>query len=689
MLSHALSRALLLSLLLVGACSSDEADQSRLTYTRPYPEDPFPVDTSILERDVMAGVSRVPPNPDRNAYFGDLHVHTTWSADAFAFGTTARPRDAYRYARGQPLAHPAGFEMKLRQPLDFYAITDHALFLGMVAALADTSTEVSKLDFAQPVHDLNADGNASVISTLKRLMLFRDLIPKMMAAVQDGVLSREQVLRINKTAWLDTIEAADEFYEPGAFTTFVAFEYTPSVPSGGSLHRNVIFRGSDRLPAEPFSRYASRDPEGMWVWMDDLRDQGIEALAIPHNSNASNGQQFALVDWAGDPLDDEYVARRARNEPLVEITQVKGTSETHPALSDNDEWADFEIKPFVGSSDRIGETDGSYVRKALRDGIALQESGIGNPFKLGFVAATDTHVGATTDDEENFYSKIGVIDATSELRGSTPLPWWQAPLLQWLAPNLVADVGGRTYVNAATRTFGASGLTGVWAEENTRESIYDAFRRRETFATSGPRIRVRFFAGYGLDESLLDDPHAVRRAYASGVAMGSDLQADLARPPRFYAHTTRDPLGAPLQRLQIIKGWVEGDETFEKVYDVACSDGAKVDPQSHRCPDNLASVDLSNCSITAGVGAGELAAVWQDPDFDPQQRAFYYVRALENPTCRWSTWDALRRGVEPRPDLHATLQERAWSSPIWVDPAAPLSDAPTAPAASSVGKNKG
>jgi len=679
-MTRGMTRTLLLPLVLLLACNSEEPDQNRVAATRPYPDNPFPVDTAILERNVPIEASQVPPEPDRNAYFGDLHVHTTWSADAFAFGTTARPRDAYRYARGQPLAHPAGFEMQLRQPLDFYAITDHALFLGMVAALADTSTEVSKLEFAQPVHDLNADGNTSIFSTLQRLMLFRDLIPKMMAAVQDGTLSRSQALEINKTAWLDTIEAADEFYEPGVFTTFVGFEYTPSFPSGGSLHRNVIFRGSDRLPAEPFSRYASRNPEGMWVWMDGLRDQGIEALAIPHNSNASNGQQFALVDWAGDPFDDEYVARRARNEPLVEITQVKGTSETHPALSDNDEWADFEIKPFVGSSSRIGDPDGSYVRKALRDGIALQESGIGNPFKLGFVAATDTHVGATTDDEENFYSKIGLIDATPELRGSAPLPWWQAPLLQWLAPNLVAEVGDQTYVNAATRTFGASGLAGVWAEENTRESIYDAFRRRETFATSGPRIRIRFFAGNDLDKTLLDDPHAVRRAYADGVAMGGDLQADRVRAPRFFAHTTRDSLSAPLQRLQIVKGWVEGRETFEKVYDVACSDGGKVDLRTHRCPDNLARVDLRTCSITPDVGAGELAAVWRDPDFDPQQRAFYYARVLENPTCRWSTWDALRRGVEPRPDLHATLQERAWSSPIWLDPAPGPGDSPPTPA---------
>ena len=660
----------LLLLLAIPACNrGDSSDESPQMKGRPYPPEPFPISNEIIERRPAASGESLPaPNADRNAYFGDLHVHTTWSMDAFAFGTTVTPRDAYRYARGEAIPHPAGFEMQLREPLDFYAITDHALFLGLAAEAADASTEFSKLEVAQPLHDLNADGNKGVFSILKRLRLFSDFIPAVLEGLLDGSIDPELPRRVTKTAWLDSIEAADEFNDPGAFTTFVAFEFTPSAIDGGSLHRNVFFRGSARVPAEPFSRYNSRNPEGLWEWMDGLRAQGIEALAIPHNSNASNGQTFKLADWAGDPLDNDYAEQRIRNEPLVEITQVKGTSETHPALSDTDEWANFEIKPFVGSSLKISEPRGSYVRNALRDGIAFEEAGIVNPFKFGFIAASDTHVGATTDDESNFHSKIGLLDATPQLRGSTPLPWWRAQALKWLRPKFVQEVEGRSYSQTPTRTFGASGLAAVWAEENTRESIYQAFRRKETFATSGPRIRVGFFAGYDLDQSLLDDRDAIRKAYASGVPMGGDLPGGGENPPRFFAYAMRDAQSAPLQRLQIVKGWAADGETFEKVYDVACSDGGTPDPKTHRCPDNGARVDLRDCSYSQEVGAGQLIALWQDPGFDPDQRAFYYVRALENPTCRWSTWDALRSGVEPRPDLHATLQERAWSSPIWYAP---------------------
>jgi hypothetical protein len=660
----------LLLLMAIFACnrgnSTDGGPQMR---SRPYPPEPFPIGNEIIERPAAASdESRSAPNPARNAYFGDLHVHTTWSMDAFAFGTTVTPRDAYRYARGEAIPHPAGFEMQLREPLDFYAITDHALFLGLAAEAADTSTDFSKLEVARPMHDLNVEGNKGVLSILKRLRLFSDFIPAVLEGLLDGSIDPELPRQVTKTAWLDTIEAADEFNEPGAFSTFVAFEFTPSATDGGSLHRNVFFRGSARVPAEPFSRYNSRNPEGLWDWMDGLRAQGIEALAIPHNSNASNGQMFKLADWARDPLDNDYAERRIRNEPLVEITQVKGTSETLPALSDTDEWANFEIKPFVGSSLEISEPRGSYVRSALRDGIAFEEAGIVNPFQFGFIAASDTHVGATTDDESNFHSKVGLLDATPELRGSTPLPWWQAQPLKWLRPQLVQEIEGRSYSRTPTRTFGASGLAAVWAEENTRESIYQAFRRKETFATSGPRIRVRFFAGHDLDPSLLDDRQAIRRAYANGVPMGGDLPRGGADSPGFFTYAMRDAQSAPLQRLQIVKGWSANGETFEKVYDVACSDGGKPDSKAHRCPDNGARVDLDDCSVTQGVGAGQLSALWRDPDFDPDQRAFYYVRALENPTCRWSSWDALRSGVEPRPDLHATLQERAWSSPIWYAP---------------------
>jgi hypothetical protein len=403
--------------------------------------------------------------------------------------------------------------------------------------------------------------------------------------------------------------------------------------------------------------------------MDALRDRGIESLAIPHNSNGSNGQMFKLVDWAGNPLDDAYGEQRSRNEPLVEITQVKGTSETHPSLSETDEWAGFEITPFRVATMLPSAPPGSYVRDALRRGIDLEADGVTNPYDFGIVGASDTHTAATSDDESNYFAKLGLLDAEAARRGSVPMSFIEATLTRFVASDLVTEIDGKSYQNSASSTYGASGLAGVWAEENTRGSLYDAFRRKETFATSGPRIPVRFFAGQGISEGLIGRPDMIKRAYDGGVPMGSDLVVYSGSEPRFLVWAARDPSNAPLQRIQIIKGWEEGGETFEVISDVACSDGGKVNPKTRRCPENGAKVSLLDCSITADVGDGELVAVWTDPDFDPTQRAFYYARVLENPTCRWSTWDAIREGATPRSDLAKTIQERAWSSPIQVRPA--------------------
>ncbi len=608
---------------------------------------------------------RPPPNPDRSAFFGDLHVHTTYSFDAFAFGTLATPYDAYRYAKGEVIQHPAGFDVQLRQPLDFYAVTDHAMFLGVAGAAADTSTEFSKLDVAEPLHDLNAPDNKGLLSLATRFGVFGAFLPNLVTGVLEGTIDREAVLEITRTAWRDIVDAAELYNEPGRFTTFIGYEYTSSTDDRGNLHRNVIFEGSEKIPAVPFSRFHSQNPEGLWEWMDGLRNQGIESLAIPHNSNGSNGQMFKLVDWAGDPLDDAYAEQRARNEPLVEITQVKGTSETHPLLSTRDEWADFEIMPYRIATMLPSEPSGSYVREALRRGLALESQGIANPYQFGFVGSSDTHTGAISDDESNFFAKVGLLDATPELRGSVPVSFLLGMGLRFTAPKMRKEVDGKTYVESASPTHSASGLAGVWAEENTREAIYQAFRRQETFATSGPRIRLRFFAGYDFEDELLDAPGVVARAYQTGVTMGSALPARQDGAPRFLLWALADPQSAPLQRLQIVKGWVDSKgETFESVYDLACSGGASVDSDTHRCPDNGARVDLSDCSISRDAGEAQLRALWRDPEFDPSQRAFYYARVLENPTCRWSTWDALRSGVAPRSDLPKTIQERAWSSPI-------------------------
>ncbi len=602
-------------------------------------------------------------NANRNAYFGDLHVHTNYSFDAFAFGTVASPYDAYRFAKGEAIKHPAGFDVQLRAPLDFYAVTDHAMFLGAVKEAADTTTEFSRYAHVQGLHNINAPENQNFDSIPSRGVAFSTFLPDTLAKVGDGSIDPDLMNRIAKDAWTDTIRAAETFNDPGNFTTFVAYEFTSSTDDRGNLHRNVIFQGADRLPAMPFSRFHSQNPEGLWDWMDGLRQNGIEALAIPHNSNGSNGQMFKLVDWASNPVDDEWARKRIRNEPLVEVTQVKGTSETHPLLSDADEWADFEIMPYRVATTLASEPKGSYAREALLDGLALAESGITNAYQFGLVGATDTHVGASSLDESNFFSKVGLLDADGPRRGSVPMTAAQAEVLRSAGRVNVEDIDGREYVSGAYETWSASGLTGVWAEENTRDALYAALRRKEVFATSGPRIKIRLFAGYDYAES-----DSLAERYAKGVPMGAELHGADGRAPILVASALRDPSSAALQRLQIIKGWVADGVTNEQVYDVACSDGGQVDPETHRCPDNGARVDLSDCSITENVGASNLEVIWQDPDHNPQHRAFYYARALENPTCRWSTWDAVKAGVEPRPDLKKTLQERAWSSPIWVMP---------------------
>lgn len=622
----------------------------------------LPVNTDILEL-------RPAPNPDRNAYFGDLHVHTAYSFDAYVFGTTSTPRDAYRYARGQAMDHPSGYSVQLRQPLDFYAVTDHAMFLGLVKEAADTSTEFSRYEVAQPLHDINAEDNMNQLSLGDRGRAFATFLPATLAGLRDGSIDPAIAEAVTRSAWRDSIEAADEAYVPGRFTTFAAFEYTSSTDDMGNLHRNVIFDDTRRLPAVPFSRFNSQNPEGLWDWMDALRSQGIESLAIPHNSNGSNGQMFKLVDWAGDPMDDDYSIRRLRNEPLVEITQVKGTSDTHPLLSKNDEWANFEIAPFRVATKLYSEPAGGYVRDALQRGLALSASGVLNPFKFGVIGSSDTHTGANSLDEETFFSKAGMLDGTPELRGSVPASFFAGTLMRILEPGMVKTVDGKDYLDSSSFEYwSASGLAGVWAEENTRESIYAAFRRKETFATSGPRMKVRFFAGYDFAPAMLMGSDLVSEAYAGGVAMGSDLRGAGDRQPGFLVWALAAPDGAPLQRVQVIKGFVENGEHRERIYDVACSDGLVADPATGLCPDNGAGVNLADCSISAGPGASELQALWQDPDFDPDQEAFYYLRVLQNPTCRWSTWDAIRAGVEPRSDLPKTIQERAWSSPIWYRP---------------------
>jgi hypothetical protein len=532
---------------------------------------------------------RPAPNSLRNAYFGDLHVHTRYSMDAYIFDVRADADDAYRFAKGGPLKHVAGHTMQLATPFDFQAVTDHGILLGALAAMEDPDDPLYDEPIAKDLREL-----PPVEGFQRGLRAFRA-----------GEFEAMDYRHASLSAWQKIIDAAERHNEPGRFTTFIGYEYTAVAEDQGNLHRNVIFRSS-KAPELPFTASDSQNPEDLWDWLDGLRAQGIEGLAIPHNSNGSNGHTFALKTQSGEPIDADYARQRMRNEPLVEITQVKGTSEVHPLLAPNDEWADFEIFPYRISTRLDSEPRGSYVREAFINGLVLEETEGFNPFRFGVIGSTDTHNAAGTPDESNYHSKVGARDGTPQRRGVVPL-------------DEPGPEGQPRYADGYYHLWGAAGLAGVWAEENTREALYDAFRRKETFATSGPRIRVRFFAGYGLDASLEGD-EAISQAYDEGVPMGADLPAAAERPPRFLLQAVRDPSSAGLQRLQIVKGWVEEGKPQQQVFDVACSDDLVPDPESHRCPENGADVNLADCSFSQDLGASELRAVWEDPGFRPSRR---------------------------------------------------------------------
>ena len=583
-------------------------------------------------------------NRARNAYFGDLHVHTKLSFDAYIFNVRATPDDAYRYAKGESIHHTSGYDVRLTDaPLDFLAVTDHSEYLGIIPAMHDPKHPLSKLPYAPDLFSTDREKISAAFQRIGTSLRAGQYLPEL------------KDLDTSRSAWRTIIESADRHYAPGKFTTFRGYEFT-SAPDGQNLHRNVIFAGA-RAPDLPFTALDSQNPEELWRWMDQQRKQGVETLAIPHNMNGSDGRMFQRTQFDGRPMDRSYAELRMRNEPLAEITQVKGTSETHPSLSPNDEWSAFEIMDtYIGSPTKVTKFAGGYVRDALKTGLEYEQSEGFNPYRFGFIGSSDTHNAAGPFEESRYFSKVGLMDGKPAQRGSVP-------------PE------GQTWENyeptsntARYQMWGASGLTGVWAEENTRESIFAGLRRKETFATSGPRMRVRFFAGFDWPRGIENRHDMVAQGYARGVPMGADLLQRGTRAPQFLAWALRDPHAGWLQRVQIVKGWVEDGKAQERVFDVACSDGLTPDATTHRCADNGATVDLRTCAVSENKGAVELRTLWSDPTFNPGQRAFYYVRVLENPSCRWSTWDALRAGVEPNPKLAKTIQERAWSSPIWYVP---------------------
>jgi hypothetical protein len=623
-------------ILVITGCAEEPSESPAATEPAGLPEEPAAQ---------PAAATGIPSNPLRNAYFGDTHIHTILSFDAYLMGTRRTPDDAYEFAKGAAIEHASGFMMQMKKPLDFLAVSDHAFYLGMMREISEGRGSYAEHPLADAIRGASdAAGSQAAFAAVLTHLRDRMADPSLGDDLDDRAVVR--------SAWQEVIEAAQRHNDPGNFTTFVGYEYTSSGPETQNLHRNVIFRSAN-VPVQPFARLDSLNPEDLWAWMDNNRENGMESIAIPHNSNGSDGWMFPKTNWAGDPIDASYAEIRMRNEPLVENTQVKGTSDTHPLLSPNDEWADFELMELKVATTQPSRAPGSYVREAYLNGLVMEAQGGFNPYKFGVIGASDTHNAAGSFEEDNYWSKTGLTDIEPYMRGSVPLP--------------DSPPGDPEYATGSSRFWGASGLAGVWAESNTRDAIFDAFRRKETFSTSGPHIRVRFFAGYDYDLDMTTGSDALTRAYRDGVPMGADLIGQNGRAPKFLIWAARDTDSVPLQRLQIIKGWLENDEPREVVIDVACSDGA-VDPETGRCADNGATVNLETCAVSEDVGASQLIVVWEDPDFDPAEQAFYYVRVLENPKCRWSTWDAIRAGVAPNPNMHATIQDRAWSSPIWYRP---------------------
>jgi len=622
------SRSLLLG---AGVCMAlSLAACSEPPQEAPAPEPP-PAEEPVAATDADASA--------RQALFGAVHVHTQYSFDAFTNGTVTNPQHAYDWARGKPIPGNAdGMQFQIKTPLDFYAVSDHAEMMGVFPRMADPDDPLSEHPMAERVMS-----DDPVVA----MEAFAEILLDMSNGRLDPAFTDPD---ISRSVWSEIVATADANYEPGEFTTFPAFEWT-SNPAQRNLHRVVIFEDSSLVPELAYSGLDSEDPEDLWNWMNGQRDAGSTLLAIPHNANASDGLMFAAERRDGTPLDAEYVAERMRNEPVYEISQIKGTSETHPDLSPNDEFAGFELWDYTLSaeSERPTRRQGSYARQALLDGLSFDVQGIGNPFQYGFIGDTDTHNAAASNEEYNYTGKFAM---ESEPRH-----------------RLLGMEGQRPAQVQQIREFSSGGLAGVWAEENTRESIYAAIARRETFATSGPHIRVRLFAGFDLQSDA--DGDWVAEGYAQGVPMGGSLSAadrGDAEAPTFAAWAIKDPNSGNLDRLQLVKGWVDADgEQQEQVYDLAWSDGRELDGEG-KLPAVGNTVDLATATYTNDIGDAEFFASWTDPDFDPAEHAFYYLRVLEIPTPRWSTRDAVALGVDIPEGLPATIQERAWSSPVWYRP---------------------
>lgn len=590
--------------------------------------------------------------PNR-VYFGDTHLHTAYSTDAGMVGANLGPEEAYRFARGEEVKSNSGLPAKLQRPLDFLVISDHAENLGLAPMIAESDAGLLKSEWGKTVHDLVKIGTVEKAGEAFNMWIAA------MTERKDPFKGQEQAMAA--PVWKRMTAAAEKYNEPGRFTTIIGFEWT-SGPGGNNLHRNVLFRDGKTLADRiiPLSNYDTEDPEELWKWMAAYEQKtGGRLLAIAHNGNLSNGLMFDDVTlMTRKPLDRDYAERRRRWEPIYETTQMKGDGETHPKLSPNDEFANFErwdrgsFGPQSKTPDMLPR---EYTREAFKRGLAY-ESKLGiNPFKFGIIGSTDAHTGLSTAAEDNFFGKVAVLEPSAD-----PVRFDEVII-------------GRANTDPKAKHTGkdtsASGLAAVWARDNTRESIWDAMARKEVYATTGTRLQVRVFGGFDFTAKDLERSDFAEQGYQRGVPMGGDLaNAPAGRVPRLLIRALRDADGANLDRIQVIKGWLDAaGRTHEKVYDVAWS-GKRKAGSNGRLPAVGNTVDVKNASYTNAIGTPYLAAHWKDPAFDPKQRAFYYVRVLEIPTPRWTTFDAKVFGVKLPMDVPTSIQERAYTTPIWYTP---------------------
>jgi hypothetical protein len=511
------------------------------------------------------------------------------------------------------------------------AITDHAEYFGIMPRMIDPKDPLSKSDLAKRLQ--KQDPSA-----------VQDILHDILTSTGRPDLVAPELLEGN---WQKYVKVANKYNDPGKFTTLIAFEWT-SIPNGRNMHRNVFFR-NDTGPRAPFSSFDSYHPEDLWTYLEVQRNAGTETFAIPHNGNVSDGWMYSPNKFLAGPMDASYAKRQAANEPLTEIIQTKGSSDTHPAMSPNDEFASFEMFPNLINVGQPSQIKYGYIRQGLVQGMILEDTLGANPFKMGIVSGADSHSGYSNNEEFNFHGSHGALEDTPQKR-LNPIP----------------DAAGD-----APARLGSAGATGVWAEENTRASIFDAMKSKETYGTSGTLIRLRFFGGWSYPRDLTADKDFVKKAYAGGVPMGGDLPKKSGKAPTFAVWALKDPESGNLDRVQIIKGFInKWGRTDEKIYDVAWSDDRKPNPKTGKLPPVGNTVDIKKATYTNDIGDSQLSAVWTDPDFDPTIKSVYYVRVLEIPTPRWSTYDAKKLGVEPPKGVPATIQERAYSSPIWYTPEA-------------------